>query len=217
MIKSAYTIENQVYFEENKPGGRKFRRIAGGVSWPCHGLAGALVVVGEDLQEDLDFKTRHLWVLKFVREHQGESFIEAGVLVRAMGSLTSLMCVQHWYGMESAHDLDLREYNQGQARARKPRISLLLPPGSGQRMYDFEYYLSRARSRTLSQKTLHIGQGELSNALIGLPPDVSGVRFEDRPECSALFFACAGLDMVKPKHERLGKKWNGPADAVGGY
>lgn len=199
------------YYESED--GRAFRRIAGGVAWPFGDQAGVVLVVGEDLDEDMDHGARHLRVLAEVREHLGLSFVELRPMLACMAELRRTMQARPWYGELGPWGRIVSEFNGAQAKLRQPTVAVYPPPGK----MDFAFHAGLVRRRVMHEKTLHLGQGALGAKLGLLPADLTGETHAPHPEAAALFYAVAGLDLTTRTATSLPERKHGMADRAGGY
>jgi hypothetical protein len=191
-----------------------FRRIAGGICWPFGDQAGMCLVVGEDLEEDQDFKVRHLRVLAERQEWLGMSFVEPGPMLEYMAWCGRELRANPWYGEIGPWQRNIAAFNGEQSKLRQPTIRMYPPTGA----IDFAFHASLLRKRTMHEKTLHLGQGVLGAKLGLLPNDLSGEKHERHPAVAALFYAIAGLDMTSRTAGGLPeRKSHGMADRAGGY
>lgn len=178
------------YFQDESR--KAFRRIVGGMSFPGSGKNGFVVVLGEDMEGDFEHRERHLRVIYESRDYLGQGFMEPVPVLKECSRLTRMMKVSRWMCLIGPYVYAVADHNREMFKTRQAPVNLVPPPGE----HDFEYYAGLVKARMLHKKTLHLGEGTLPGKLASLPLDLSGEKFPDHPEVSALFFAVAGAELI---------------------
>jgi hypothetical protein len=192
---------------------RAYRRIIGGCAWPYADKPGFLCVIGEELEENLDYGVHNLRVIHEFREYFGLPFMELRPMLDCMSDNKRDMCVKTWFGDIGPWGKVLGDFNRERAKLRQPTVQVILPPGE----VDFSFHAGLVRRRVLNQKTLFFGRGIIAAKLSLLPSNLETENHSRYPEVGALFMAVDGVDLTSGSVEGLTKKPTGAADRVGGY
>ena len=161
---------------------REYRRIVGGIAWPCGGKKGFAVVLAEDKSEDPVLKTRPLRLLD---EHPN---LSPGDLIRRCSDFQGEYQVEEWLG-DDTH----RGYMNVLSRQNKVHISPAPFLGDP---HALETYLSSIRERTQpNKKSLFLKKDSLLlAALNAFPEDKMTAPASDFPPIAALGYVVSCLD-----------------------
>lgn len=210
-------ITREKYFQQPETG-MVFRRIAGGFAWPHKDLPGCVLTLGETRSRQNAIGTGRHDVHK-LEEFQSENTAELVDWLALMtdswmvGNWATPLCDQRVYLLEDAND-ERRKMRRKPLRYGDP----LGWSGKGEGLLPF--YHAFAQRRTMSEKTLFLGDGLCAEELAGLRFADDKTSILELPGVAALCFALAEIDM-SPGNE-WGAAWKntdalGPADDLGGY
>ena len=191
--KTVYRELDAEVFYEDKVTGARYRRIAGGLSWPGT-KPGFAVIIGEDKKHDLDVNAHHLRLLAEVEETNIERLLDwcAGHEINAPEIYWT------WYGdttnkpsMAWVYRLNNKHRSQG----RKQYLALAPAPyiDSPKR---FAFYVNILRGCLERwRKTLHLGEkSKLQSYLVQLgSEEVVKATSEDYPAIAALGYVVSAL------------------------
>lgn len=172
----------------------RMRRICGGVGWPGRGLAGFLVVVGEEVEPDRDWPDqRRLHVLGEWADWQGQGFLDPSAMFQAMGAVQRLVMMNEWCAEDKPQfQRELRAFNRGQADMRRAPLRLTRPKDE----ITPEWMAMRVHLRTSGRKTMFFHQAEQTRAaLSAMPRDFSELTWNTAPPAvAALLLAMSVME-----------------------
>ena len=172
--------------------GKEYQRIVGSLAWPHVGKPGFALVLGEDFEEESNFKDRHLWVLKEVEES------DVADLLRRCQTLREVFQAKDWFGdiwnrpmMAVLHHLD-----------KEIEIKNWFSVGAALYADDpraLGYYLPLIREHIGNRKILHFGkESKLAGYVAQAGPEALGQAPAEYPPIAALGYALSYLVIHRP-------------------
>lgn len=210
-------LTGETYFQHSRDG-MNFRRTAGAIVWPHRDLPGCVVALGETRSKATVVGIARHDVRK-LEEFQSANTAE---LVERLERMTDAWLISEWATPLCDKRFYLLEDANAERRKLRRRSLRYGDPlgfsGKGESLLPF--YHALAQRRTLSEKTLFVGEGQCADEIAALKFEDEAASILETPSAAALFFALAAIDL-SPRAEwgerRRDTDRDGPADALGGY
>lgn len=173
----------------------RYRRIAGGISWPGVNKDAALVFLSEDLFKTYETGKRHYRLLSEDYAPDVKSLIDkiAGVQIE--------FARVDWFGdTDSPFMRFVMDANIDLYKYKRPPITVVKPPALDSQNRT-ELYYQTFSTLTKTQKTMHLGNGSRVAKEFMAGPKIDTINEGLFPGITALFFAMAGLELQISKRD----------------
>lgn len=195
--------------------GMGFGRLSFGAAWPSGELAGTIAILGESRSAPAEYGLARHDVHKLLELQE----MEAAALVERMRFISSEWPNASWaVPLYDRRACLIEDANMGLRAKRKPRIACNDPQGfSGKGEGLLPFYHALVQRRTMSEKTLFLGEGESADQIARLGFADAGASVCEFPAAAALCFALADIDLGHGQKRALDPEALGPACDLGGY
>lgn len=177
--------------------GREFRRVAGGLAWPCDELPGWLVVLGEERLTRPEDGRRHIDVLHAWEAKQWGRVLAPRDLMDEARALHAGMPCPIWASPTKLPDATLTPLYNRELSRRDHKLLLRTPP-QYERRTAFLLYDRLLERRTGPENTFHTGEAgrALADEYAILRPADRVRPLDEFPAVAALLYALAWLELT---------------------